>query len=108
MIRVTVLYNLSAGESEDEFLQWRLSEHQTNNAAMPGVVRTDFSKIDDSWPADANPAYRFQTTVEWADRASFEAGFYADDVQSALQKNLAKLGDYRFFVSEVLISSGSS
>lgn len=106
MIRLTVLYNLSGAETEEAFLQWRLSEHQTNNASMPGVVKTDFSRIDLSWPSRGAPEYRFQTTVEWPDRPSFEVGFYSDDVQQALRKNLEKLGDYRFFVSEVLTSSG--
>lgn len=51
------------------------------------------------------PPYRFQTTVDWPDRESFERGFYADAVQSSLQENLEKLGDYTFMISEILIES---
>lgn len=105
MIRLMVLYNLPEGESEDSFLEWRLSEHQENNESMPGVIRTDFARITDSWPTDSLPQFTFQTTAEWPDRASFDAGFYRDDVQEAMQINLKRLGEYSFVVSEVLTSS---
>ncbi len=105
MIRLTVLYNLPEGESEEQFLKWRLSEHQAANASIAGVLRTDFARICENWPDGSLPAYRFQTTVDWADRASFEAGFYNEQAQAALQENLKKLGQYTFFVSELLVSS---
>jgi len=107
VIRLTVLYNLPDGDSEDSFLEWRLSEHQKNNETMPGVTRTDFARITDCWPKGAMPKYRFQTTVEWPDRESFNDGFYSDAVQAGLSENLKKLGDYAFFVSEVLVDSGN-
>ncbi len=105
MIRLTVLYNLPEGQPEDTFLEWRLSEHQRNNEAMPGVMRTDFARITEHWPVGAMPTYRFQTTVEWADRASFDDGFYNDAVQAKLSLDLEKLGDYAFVISEVLVES---
>ncbi len=107
MIRLTVLYNLPEGEDEDAFLQWRLSEHQAANASIDGVLRTDFARICESWPDGSLPPYRFQTTVDWADRASFEQGFYDEQSQAALKENLKKLGDYTFFVSELLVSTPS-
>lgn len=105
MIRLTVLYNLPDGDSEESFLEWRLTEHQENNKAMPGVVRTDFSRITDIWPQGAMPEYRFQTTLDWLDRESFENGFHSNEVQDSLGENLKRLGKYVFFVSEILISS---
>jgi hypothetical protein len=105
MIRLTVLYNLPDGDSEESFLEWRLTEHQENNKAMPGVVRTDFACITDIWPPGAMPDYRFQTIVEWPDRKSFEEGFYSKGVQDSLGENLKRLGKYAFHVSEILTNS---
>lgn len=107
MIRLTVLYDLPEDASEDEFLEWRLSEHQESNESMPGVVRTDFARITECWPEGSMPAYRFHTTADWADRDSFEAGFNNDEAQARLKENLKKLGVYTFFVSEILVTSGS-
>ena len=102
MIRLTVLYNLPENTDESEFLKWRMTEHQENNAAMPGVTNTDFARIIDSWPEGAIGDYRFQTIVEWPDKATFEKSFYDETVQADLKENLERLGDYSFLVSEVL------
>ncbi len=107
MIRLTLLYNLPQGQSEESFLQWRLSEHQKNNESMLGVQRTDFARITDIWPEPGIPKYRFQTVVEWPDRESFDEGFNNDTVQTKLSEDLKKLGDYVFVVSEVLVESVS-
>lgn len=106
MIRLTVLYNLPQGTDEAEFLDWRLSDHQRSNESMPGVVRTDFARITECWPAAALPGYRFQTTVEWPSRESFDSGFRDEAFQAKLQQDLKRLADYAFIVSEVLIESG--
>jgi len=106
VIRLTVLYNLPDGASENSFLEWRLSEHQEHNETMPGVTRTDFARITDCWPKGSMPEYRFQTTVEWPDRESFDDGFNNDAVQAGLSENLKKLGNYTFVVSEILVESG--
>jgi heme-degrading monooxygenase HmoA len=102
MIRLIVMYNLPPGSDEDEFLQWRLTDHQDSNAAMPGVIRTDFARVDEMWPNGAKPPYRFMTIVEWADEESFKAGFYDPQVQANLQANLDKIADPLFLISEVL------
>lgn len=101
MIRLTVSYNLPAGSDEQQFIDWRLGEHQQANESMPGVIRTDFGRIIDSWP-DTGARYDFQTICEWCDRQSFEQGFYADSVQEKLKADLQKLGDYVFTITEVL------
>jgi len=102
MIRLTVMYNLPEGTDEDEFLKWRLGEHQDSNSGMAGVLRTDFARIDAAHPPEQPAPYRFMTTVEWADKASFEASFYADDVQEKLKEDVKKIRDSVFLISEIL------
>jgi hypothetical protein len=103
MVRLTVLYNLSSNTNEEEFLKWRLTEHQSSNLAIEGVVRTDFAHIDAAWPEETKPPYRFMTTVDWPDRESFQKGFYAPGVQADMKKNLEMLSNPIFLISEILI-----
>ncbi len=103
MIRLTVLYNLSTDTNEDEFLKWRLTEHQSSNLAIEGVVRTDFARIDAAWPQDAKPAYQFMTTLDWPDWKSFQKGFYAPEVQTSMKRNLKMLSNPVYLISEILI-----
>ena len=102
MIRLPVLDNLPPGTDEEAFLHWRLTEHQASNASMPGVLRTDFGRIDGSWPPDTKPPHRFMTIAEWPDRAAFERAFHADDAQTDLRANLDKLADPIFLISDIL------
>lgn len=108
MIRLTVLYNLPPGTDEAEFLQWRLGEHQQENASMEGVVRTDFSRADERWTAQdphAPPPYRFMTIADWPDRESFEKSFYDPAVQAKLREDVKKIDNAVFLISEVLVST---
>ncbi len=105
MIRLTVLYNLPPGTDEAEFLRWRLTDHQAANAATPGILRTDFARIETAWPEDVKSPYRFMTIVDWPDRDSFERAFYAPEMQASLQENLKKIADPVFLISEVLTST---
>ena len=56
-IRLVVLYNLSPGTGEEEFLKWRLGQHQDSNLAIEGVVRAGFARIDGAWPEGTPPRY---------------------------------------------------
>jgi hypothetical protein len=103
MIRLTVLYNLSADTDEVEFLKWRLTEHQSSNLAIEGIVRTDFARIDAAWPLEVKPTYRFMTTMDWPDRESFQKGFYAPEVQADMKKNMEMLSDPIYLISEILV-----
>ena len=106
MIRLTVLYNLQPDIDEEQFLAWRLTEHQQSNSSTRGVVRTDFSRNNLAWPPDTEPRYRFMTTAEWSEMASFEAVFYELSFQEELQKGVKKnLQDYVFLIGEILASS---
>ncbi|MEL6151384.1 MAG: hypothetical protein AAFV33_09050 [Chloroflexota bacterium] len=102
MIRLTVFYNLPEGTDEADYLEWRLGEHQTSNASMEGVIRTDFMRIDETVPVGAPAPYRFMTIAEWPDRESFENAFYAEAVQAKLQEDLKKIADPVFLIGEVL------
>jgi hypothetical protein len=106
MIRLTVLYNLPPDQDEDEFLQWRLGEHQSANMSIDGVVASEFHKVL-SDATGAAPAYRFLTTLDWPDRESFEKGFYDPQVQAELEENLQKISDPLFIVSECLVDESN-
>lgn len=102
MIRLTVLYNLADDVDESEYIEWRLSSHKAYVDSMPGVLRSEFCRIDESWPERVGPNFRFQTTVDWPDRITYEQAFLNDQAQADLRENIKKLGDYLFVVSEVL------
>jgi len=101
-IRLTVLYNLPPGSDEEEFLNWRLGEHQAENAAAPGVIRTDFGRVDELWPGKQKPPYRFMTIADWPDRASFDAFFYSEETQAELNNDSERISDSLFLISEIL------
>lgn len=106
MIRLTVLYRLADGVDETAFIAWRNTEHDAYVRSMPGVVRSEFSKIKDISPADKLPSFRFQTIVDWPDRESFEKAFYNDSAQDRLAKDTVMISDEVFIVSEILTSTG--
>jgi hypothetical protein len=103
MIRLTVLYNLPPGADEEAFLEWRLTEHQEANASTPGVIRTDFARIDGAYPDSVQAPYRFMTTADWPDRETFAKVFYAAEFQATLQENIKKIHEPLFLISEILI-----
>ena len=108
MIRLTVLYNLPPGSDETEFLRWRLGEHQESNAAMPGVITTDFGRVDQQWtPAGMQPGapYRFMTVADFPDRDAFERAFLTQQAQDKLREDIKKIDNPLFLVSEILIST---
>ena len=107
MVRLTVLYNLPEGTDENEFLRWRLGPHQASNASRPGVLYTDFARIDEGWPEGTVPGHRFMTTVDWPDWESFRAAFYEPAAQAKLREDVKRISDYVYYVSEILISEGS-
>lgn len=103
MIRLTVLYNLNPFVDEEEFLEWRLTDHQEENMAASGVFRSDFARIDQAWPEGVAPPYRFMTTADWPDMESFRRDFFDAEAQKRLQENLKMLKDPMFLISEILV-----
>ena len=107
MIRLVVMYNLPEGADEADFLDWRLDHHQGANAALPGVLRTDFAKVVKAWPDRVTPRFRFVTILEWPDMQAFENAFYASSVQAELLENIKRLGEFEYSICEILASSDS-
>lgn len=107
MIRLYVMYNLGPTLNEEEFVAWRLSDHQQSNLSLPGVAKVDFSRFAESWPAGTKPRHQFVTTMDWPDRASFDKAFYEEDFQTQLRGDLDMMDDPVFLVSEVLVSQES-
>ena len=103
MIRLTVLYTLQPYVDEAEFLEWRLTDHQEENMAVQGVLRSDFSRVMEGFPTDSKPPYQFVTTADWPDMKSFRNDFYDEDYQVNLRENLKMLKDPIFLVSEIMI-----
>ncbi|GEM_PF-579344 len=104
MIRLIVLYNLHPFVDEEEFLAWRLGQHQAQNMAASAILRSDFVRICDSWPEDTEPPYRFMTTADWPDLESFYRDFLDPEAQARLREDLKMLKDPVFLVSEILVS----
>lgn len=102
MTRLTVLYNLPEGSDERTYLRWRLGEHQANNAAMTGVMYTDFAKIDASWPREQPSPYAYMTIADFESREIFEQSFYSEEAQIKLKEDVKRIKDPLFLVSEVL------
>ncbi len=102
MVRLTVLYNLAPTEDEEAFVRWRLGEHQQENASMPGVIRTDFARVDHAWPPYAKTPYKFMTTADWPDMESFRAVFYEPAAIADLESKLGRMENHLFLVTEIL------
>ena len=104
MIRLTVLYNLAPSIEEDEFIAWRCAKRRNYVNSMPGVIRNEFSRIEDVSPNDVVPDYRYQTIVDWPDRETFEMAFHNENAQNQLRDHRKRIGDQVFIVSEILSS----
>lgn len=104
MIRLYVMYNLGPTMNEEEFVAWRLTDHQKSNLSLPGVLKVDFSRFEESWPADTKRRHRFVTTMDRPDRESFDKAFYDEDFQNQVKGDLDMMDDPVFLVSDVLIS----
>ncbi len=50
MVKLTVLYNLPPDADHEAFIHWRTTEHQKDNMAVPGVIKSDFYVIREELP----------------------------------------------------------
>jgi hypothetical protein len=107
MIKLTVMYNLPAGKDEKEFLNWRTTEHQQDNAAIPGLLKTDFYAIKSAWRLNKAP-YRFMTEAYYPDMETFEKTFLAPDYQEKMTEWLKLMSDPIFLISEEVVSETMS
>jgi hypothetical protein len=106
MIKLTVMYNLPRGADHDEFIKWRTEEHQKNNMAVPGVIKSDFYSIREAWKTEELP-YRYMTEVYWSDMKSFRDAFFDPDFQKELSESLKKITDPLFLISEEVLSESN-
>ena len=104
MVKLRVLYNLPEGTDEGAFLRWRTTEHQARNAALPGVVRTDFYVARETRLGP--PRYKYITEVWYRSRADLEASFFSPEVQAKLQEDAKRLAEPVFLISEELVAAG--
>lgn len=103
MVKLTVLYNLPEGADHEAFLKWRTTTHQTSNASMPGVIRTDFY-VAKTTPM-GEPKYRYITEAYYEDMETLERAFFAPTAQTKLAKDLERIDDPVFLISEEVITT---
>jgi hypothetical protein len=103
MVKLTVMYNLPDGADHDEFIRWRTTEHQEDNMAIPGVIKSDFYVIKEAWKMETLP-YRYMTEVYWLNMGTFRKAFFDPDYQKELAGSLRKIKDPMFLISEELLS----
>lgn len=103
MIKLTVLYNLPPGSSHEEFIKWRTTDHQKDNMAMPGVIKSDFYVIKNAWKTDPTP-YSYMTEAYYPDMSTFEKSFFDPDYQNKLAESLKRISDPLFLISAEVVS----
>jgi hypothetical protein len=103
VVKLTVIYTLPQGASHEEFLRWRTGEHQRDNMAMPGVIKSDFCVVQRGWP-QAETCYRYMTEAYFPDMATFEKAFYDPEYQAALAESLKRVAEPLFLISEEVLS----
>ena len=104
MIKLTVLYNLPPGADHDEFIRWRTTEHQEENMAVPGIIKSDFYVIQEAWQRDDLP-YRYMTEAYFPDMETFRASFFDPEYQKELAVALERIADPLFLISEEVLSA---
>jgi hypothetical protein len=103
MIKLTVIYNLLSGADHEAFIRWRTTEHQAENMAMPGVLKSDFYIIQEGWP-DKETSYRYMTEAYFPDMATFRAAFFEPEFNAKLLESTKTVAHPMFLISEEVIS----
>jgi uncharacterized protein (TIGR02118 family) len=99
MFKVMVLYNLAEHMDQAEFEAWRLGTHQAENAAEPGVIRTDFS-IASPQRDGTPPRYRYITELWFETREDMERSFYSESTQAQLSDTVDGFPDRIVLLAE--------
>lgn len=103
MVKLTVLYNLPDGADHEAFLEWRTTTHQASNAAVPGVLRTDFYVAQPSPLGE--PRYRYITEAYFETMEALQAALFTEQAQAELARDLERIAEPLFLVSEEVASS---
>lgn len=99
MVKLTVLYNLPPGADHEAYIRWRTTEHQADNAARPGVVRTDFYVAQDTRLGP--PKFRYITEAYYKDMEALERDFFSPESQRAIAASIERyqLQDFTVLIS---------
>jgi hypothetical protein len=103
MVKLTVIYNLPAGADHEAFIRWRTAEHQAENMAMPGVLKSDFYIIQAGWPDQETP-YRYMTEAYFSDMETFRASFFEAEFQEKLLASSKDVANPIFLISEEVLT----
>jgi len=96
--KLTVLYNLPESVGEQEFINWRRSEHEKENSSMPGVIKSDFFIAEAG--LDGPPRYRFITEIYWDNIEKIKEVFFSQEEQEKLAKDPWGVTDRLFLISK--------
>jgi hypothetical protein len=106
MIKLTVMYDLPPGADHEEFIRWRTTEHQEDNMAIPGIIKSDFYVIKEAWQRDDLP-YRYMTEAYFPDMETFRKSFFDPEYQDELAEALKKIANPLFLFSEEVLSASA-
>lgn len=98
MVKLTVLYNLPEGADHEEFIRWRTTVHQKDNAAKPGVIMTDFYVAQDT--PMGPPKYRYITEVYYETMEDLYTAFFSEESQKKLAVDVQRIHEPVFIISE--------
>ena len=104
MVKLTVIYNLPPNADHEAFLRWRTTEHQAENMSIPGVIKSDFYAIKETWPNEGQLPYRYMTEVYFPDMEILRSSFFDTDYQQKLAESLKLIADPVFLISEEVLS----
>lgn len=104
MLKLTVIYNLPPDADHEAFLHWRTTEHQAENMSLPGVIKSDFYTIKETWPDEGQPPYLYMTEVYFPDMETLRSSFFDPDYQQKLAESLNLITDPVFLISEEVLS----
>jgi hypothetical protein len=100
------MYNLPPGTDHEEFIRWRTTEHQANNMAIPGIIKSDFYVIKEAWRRKDLP-YRYMTEAYFPDMETFRNSFFDPAYQAELDEAMKKIVDPLFLISEEVLSASA-
>lgn len=103
MIKLTVIYNLLPEADHEAFIRWRTTEHQAENMAMPGVLKSDFYIIKEGWPDPETP-YRYMTEAYFPDMETFRQSFFEAEFQAKLLESSRGVANPVFLISEEVLT----
>lgn len=106
MLKLTVMYNLPPGADHEEFLRWRTTEHQEENMAIPGIIKSDFYVVKEAWQREDLP-YRYVTEAYFPDMETFRKSFFDPEYQQKLAESLKLIADPLFLISEEVLSASA-